>query len=335
MSTLLNSFPLAGEEALAEIDQQILALLSQGRMISGEEVGEVVGTSRAYVWKRIASLKKQGVEIISAHGEGYRLPENQELLTLEKLTAYLTVSTLPLRLCWRLPSTNAAATELALEFPETEFVIISESQTEGRGRRGKQWLSPFGGDLYMSYKAPFEGGAKSFQGLSLVVGVAVITALKKITNAEGLSLKWPNDLYYQGRKFGGILVEMTGDINGKCDAIIGIGINATFQSAEQTGQEVASILEFLPKKTDRNFWVAELINELSNTLKKFRQVGLTPFIESWSNYDFLNGQPVTVFLGETAIQGLAVGISATGALEVRTAQGLQNFYAGDVSVRKQ
>lgn len=335
MTTPLNSFPLAGEEVLAEIDQHILALLSQGRMISGEEVGEAVGTSRAYVWKRIESLKKQGIEIVSARGEGYRLPEGQELLTVEKLATYLSVSTLPLRLCWRLPSTNVAAIELALEFPDAEFVLISESQTEGRGRRGKQWLSPFGADLYMSYKVPFEGGAKSFQGLSLVVGVAVITALKKVTNAEDLSLKWPNDLYYQGRKFGGILVEMTGDINGKCDAIIGVGINATFDSAEQTGQEVASIHEFIPEQTNRNFWVAEVINELSDTLQKFRQVGLTPFIERWSAYDFLKGQPVSVFLGETHIQGVALGVGETGALEVRTSKGVQSFYAGDVSVRKQ
>lgn len=335
MQALLNSFSLAGEEALAEIDQQILASLSQGRVISGEEVGELVGTTRAYVWKRIASLKKQGVEIVSVHGEGYRLPESQELLTFEALATYLGGNALPLRLCWRLPSTNMAAIELAAEFPEAEFVLIAESQTEGRGRRGKRWLSPFGADLYMSYKVPFEGGAKSLQGLSLVVGVAVMTALKKITNAEGLSLKWPNDLYYQGRKFGGILIEMAGDISGKCDAIIGVGINATFNSAEQTGQEVASILEFLPKMTNRNFWVAEVIKELSFTLKKFKQVGLVPFIERWSSYDFLKDQPVTVFLGDTNVQGIAVGISSTGALEVHTSKGLQRFYAGDVSVRKQ
>lgn len=334
MPNTFYTYPITGEKKLSAVDKKIMDYLSLGELISGEQIGELIGTSRAYVWKRIAALKERGLEVLSFHGEGYRLPPGSEALSEELLSRCIDRNDLHLRACWILPSTNLAALELAEQFPLKEFILLAESQTQGRGRRGKDWCSPLGGDLYMSYKVPFDSGAKSLQGLSLVVGVAIVEALITLTGSEELALKWPNDIYYQGRKLGGVLIEMTGDINGDCDAIIGVGINSSFSGDAE--QPVASISEILPAKMNRNHWIADIVNAISASVVKFKEEGLVPFIDKWSTYDFLLQQKVSVLLGNEVVTGKAVGINGNGALLVeRGAGSVETFYAGEVSVRKQ
>lgn len=335
MAATFNTYPLTEEKKLASIDKKILLQLSQGKLVSGEEIGEKLGTSRAYVWKRIAALKEQGLEVIAVHGEGYRLPQGEEALDSNLIKQHLNAKDSLLRICWSLPSTNVAAMELASYFPRQEFVVCSETQTQGRGRRGKDWFSPLGGDLYMSYKIPFTGGAKSLQGLSLVIGVAIVKALRLIADSSELTLKWPNDVFFQGRKLGGILIEMCGDISGDCDAIIGVGINASFAGEDEGGTTTASIHELIPENMDRNYWVAVLINAIKQAVTDFKQQGLKPFIKQWHEWDFLFDQGIKVLLGDTVVVGRAKGVNVSGALLVETKEGLKTFYAGEVSVRKQ
>jgi len=335
VADIIGNYSLTDEKKLASVDKKILSALSQGKLISGELIGNKVGTSRAYVWKRINSLKEQGLKVISIHGEGYRLPAGEELLDAQIIHDHLGHKATQLRVCWSLPSTNLAAMELAEHAPQQEFVVLAEMQTQGRGRRGKEWFSPLGADLYMSYKIPFSGGAKSLQGLSLVIGVAISNALKKLTAKEGLSLKWPNDIYFQGRKLGGILIEMCGDINGDCDAIIGVGLNASYRADESSSEEVASLTELMPGTLNRNYWVAMLINAIKNAVTDFKKNGLSEFLNQWRSLDILVGNSINVFLGESVVTGIAEGVSPSGALLVQTGEGLKTFYAGEVSVRKQ
>lgn len=334
MFNTLLTYPLAGEIQLADIDKKILHQLSQGRLVSGEEIGKQIGTSRAYVWKRIAALKEQGLEVISVHGEGYRLPEGGEVLDKAQLNSELNNKQIPLRICWSLPSTNLAAMALAEQFPGQEFVLLSESQSEGRGRRGKSWQSPFGPNLYLSYKVPFNRGAKSLQGLSLVVGVAIVQALNELSDNCPLALKWPNDVMLEDRKLSGILIEMSGDINGDCDAIIGVGINASYLGGEGE-QGVASIHEAIPTHINRNTWTARIINAIQAAIIAFKQQGLQPFLEEWQRFDYLYGQRVKVLLGSHVVEGTAMGANPAGALLVDVGDEVQSFYAGEVSVRKQ
>ncbi len=328
-----SSIPLQDEVLLSNTDSKILAQLSQGKLVSGEEIGEALGVSRAYVWKRISALKEQGLRVLSVPGEGYRLPPGYEVIQPSVLTEYLTRPLPLLRCCWSLPSTNVAAAALAEAFPTDEFLLLSEMQTAGRGRRGKHWHSPLGADLYLSYKVSFESGATALQGLSLVIGVAIVTALRRLAPQAELSLKWPNDIYYEGRKLSGILVEVCGDVNGLCHAIIGVGVNASFTSENTVEQPVASILEVLPD-VERHQWVAAIINEIRQSMTEFHKHGLSHSLSAWDQYDFLKGQEVIVYLGEQSVAGVATGISASGALCVNVGNKLREFYAGEVSVRK-
>src|SRR5690625_4722974 len=137
-----SSIPLQDEVLLSNTVSKILAQLSQGKLVSGEEIGEALGVIRAYVWKRISALKEKGLRVLSVPGEGYRLPPGYEVIQPSVLTEYLTRPLPLLRCCWSLPSTNVAAAALAEAFPTDEFLLLSEMQTAGRGRRGKHWHSP-------------------------------------------------------------------------------------------------------------------------------------------------------------------------------------------------
>src|SRR5690606_37620720 len=103
-------------------------------------------------------------------------------------------------------------------------VCLAERQTAGRGRRGRAWVSPFGSNLYFTMAQNFQGGALALEGLRLVVGVSVVEALAGL-GIKGLGLKWPNDVFCQGSKVAGILLEMNGDVSGECQVVIGIGLN--------------------------------------------------------------------------------------------------------------
>ena len=105
------------------------------------------------------------------------------------------------------------------------MVCFAEHQSAGKGRRGRQWVSPFGSNIYMSILWRFQqDGIACTAGLSLAVGVAVIRALKTYGFNE-VGLKWPNDIYCQGKKLGGILIEVSGEADGPCAVIIGLGLN--------------------------------------------------------------------------------------------------------------
>ena len=108
---------------------------------------------------------------------------------------------------------------------------LAECQTAGRGRRGKPWVSPFGCQLILSMYWRLEQGMAAAMGLSLAVGVAVVEALESL-GYPGVALKWPNDLYYQGRKLAGILVEMSGSAGASCHLVIGVGLNLAMPSRE-------------------------------------------------------------------------------------------------------
>lgn len=330
--TILH-MPILGEKKLASIDEQILQLLSENGVMSGEKIGEEIGTTRAYVWKRISALRKEGVPIASIHSEGYTLDNKFELLSPERIMADLKHAKLPIKHCWSIPSTNTAAVDLAKHFPEDSFVIISETQRKGRGRRGKSWQSPFGSDVYLSYKELFVGGAKSLQGLSLIVAIALAEYFQQFVEKDRLAIKWPNDLYLDGRKMGGILVEMTGDIYGDCSAVIGVGLNGTFSDESDVGQAVASVHEFLPAEKTRNQMMAEIIDAITKALTEFKSLSFSAYIKRWQELDWLKDKQVDVFIGDKQVSGKAQGINEGGALLLLTEQGEEVFHAGDVSVR--
>ncbi|WP_111658278.1 bifunctional biotin--[acetyl-CoA-carboxylase] ligase/biotin operon repressor BirA [Isoalcanivorax indicus] len=321
-------------------DGDLVRCLADGRYHSGETLGALLGVSRAAVWKRLQKLAVFGLDVESVRGKGYRLPGGLNLLDAEGLRAAMAAAggnpqALSLHLLDATDSTNADALALSREGLRQPLAVLAEYQRAGRGRRGRAWQSPYGRNLYLSYAESFSGGAAALDGLSLVVGVVVADVLAGAGLAERVQLKWPNDIWVGGRKLGGILVELAGDMDGVCVPVIGIGINGHLSAAaagaiDQPWTDLARELGGAP---DRSGLAGALLAGLQRALATFRQQGFAPFRAAWQQYDCCAGEYVTVQLGERRITGRACGVTAQGALLVDVEGTLQQFHGGEVSVR--
>lgn len=201
--------------------QALLNMLADGNFHSGEQIGTVLGISQAAISQQIKSLRQLGIEVFSITGKGYRLNTPLQLLNPDILRQHL--SGAPVHTCAVIDSTNHYMMAQLDRWQKGECVL-AEMQTAGRGRRGRQWHSPFGSQFIMSMYWRLDDGPGAAMGLSLAIGVAVVRALEA-QGYHGLSLKWPNDIYMSRRKLAGILVEMSAAVGGLCHLVIGIGIN--------------------------------------------------------------------------------------------------------------
>lgn len=314
-------------------------LLADGQFHSGEALGGALGVSRAAVWKYVQQAAESGIQIESVKGKGYRIPGGLDLLDAAKIRDAL----LPMvrarlgviETYEELGSTNSVALQRAQLQPSHGYVCLAEWQTAGRGRRGRSWSSAPASSLCLSLVWEFSGGAAALEGLSLVVGLAVQRALEAL-GAEGVGLKWPNDLYWGGRKLGGILLEMTGDASGPCQVVIGIGINVQMTEVQSVGidQPWVALSEVLGGAPGRSLLAAGVLEQVVRHLVDFVDRGFDEFREAWESRDILRGAYVTVSLGDGVLEGVSLGVNAQGALRVLV-DGLERvFYAGEVSLRR-
>jgi len=315
--------------------RQILGLLADGQFHSGEELGVLLGVSRAAVWKHLQKLESLGIKLFSVKGRGYCIDGGLDLLDLKKIQAHL-VSSLPLTLALfpQIDSTNSYL--MRNENPAMQ-VCLAESQTAGRGRRGRVWVSPFAQNIYCSIGWGFEGGVAAFEGLSLVVGLVIVRALERY-GVNGLELKWPNDVLYQDKKLAGVLIEMNGDPAGYCQVVIGIGVNVAMgddqaRAIEQPWIDLRSILDRqgLPY-ISRNLLVAGLIDELALVLNDYGQTGFVGYCTEWQSLNAHAGQAVELRNGNRVYSGVCLGVSEVGALILETVQGREVFHGGELSL---
>jgi BirA family biotin operon repressor/biotin-[acetyl-CoA-carboxylase] ligase len=231
-------------------------------------------------------------------------------------------------------STNAEALRRITAGAGSGLVCVAEQQTAGRGRRGRDWVSPFAGNLYLSVVWEFARGATALEGLSLAVGVAVTEALARCAVVD-LKLKWPNDILHEGSKLGGILIEMVGGTTGSCQAVIGIGINVSMpeSAAGEIDQDWTDISRIAHTTPGRNELLAALLDELLPMLPAFEQEGFGPLQARWSERDAFAGCPVVVHSGPQQVAGIARGVDDSGALLLDVGDQVQTFHGGEVSLR--
>lgn len=308
---------------------KIIDLLSKGDFISGEEIGRQVHISRAAVSKHIKGLVEWGLDIYSVHGRGYKLAEPLELLdqTLLQQNSSSSIELIPV-----IDSTNQYLLD-RVDNLESGSVCIAEYQAQGRGRRGKHWVSPFGSNLYLSMYWRLDAGMAAAMGLSLVVGVAIVEAMEKI-GIEGIKLKWPNDLYFQDKKLAGILVEMSGQSGGAAHLVIGMGLNVSMSKRiEGIDQPWVSLSEVVEKVPERNTLATVLINAWQDALNDYEVHGMSGFVERWNRLDNFIGRPAKLILGKREIKGIVQGINPQGALLLKTDNGIESFIGGEISLR--
>lgn len=320
----------------AEAKKALLAILGDGQFHSGTELARTLRLSRTAVWESIHELEALGLEVSAVPGKGYRLERTLELLSEASIRAFLSRSvqglTFHLEIHDQLDSTS---THLAKKPAAGPTVCLAEAQTHGRGRLGRTWLSPFGGNICLSVLWHFDDHS-AIAGLSLAVGVAVTRALIK-AGVSGVGLKWPNDILWQGRKLGGILVEVSGEVHGRHAVIIGIGLNVYIPPGrgriiDQAWVDLTQIAGNPPPS--RNHLIALTLNELLPMLRDFGQSGLPAVLDEWRAYHCLDGQAVTLHQGERRISGRVAGVTDRGLLVLDCGdEGRREFASGDVRLR--
>lgn len=317
----------------------LIPLLAGGEFVSGQALADGLGVSRTAVWKQLKNLEALGLEIESSKGKGYRIPGGIELLDSERVLAGLSpmsrqlLSELDLR--DTVGSTNAEAMARIANGSGAGYVCTAEQQTAGRGRRGRDWVSPYARNLYLSVVWEYEQGAAVLEGMSLAVGVVVARALAAC-KVPSVQLKWPNDLLCDGAKFGGILLEMTGDPAGTCQVVVGIGLNIDMPTAvagniDQAWTDVARICD--GKAPGRNVLLAAVLDELLPMLAKFESGGFAPWREEWQSLDAFSQKQVVLLSGEQQMAGTACGVDERGALQLQTTTGVQSVFGGEISLR--
>lgn len=321
----------------------LLQLLSDGEFHSGTALAEQLEISRTAIWKQINALHEYGIEITAVNGKGYRLHSSVELLDKQLIMHLLEARTSQhisaLEIHDQIESTNRYLNALTQVKPESSGIIcVAEQQTAGKGRRGRRWVSPFGSNIYMSVLWHFQEGPASLSGLSLAIGVAVIKALKKHGIQEA-GLKWPNDIYWQQKKLGGILIEVSGESNGPCSAVIGLGLNLYLpeQQASAIEQDWVDIRQILgvSNKLSRNQLLATLIEQMVSITADYTESAFAQYRDEWREYDCMQGQQVSLFMGNRQIDGIVQGINDDGLLLLKTQEGqVQSFASGEVSFRR-
>lgn len=214
-------------------------------------------------------------------------------------------------------------------------ICTTEMQTAGRGRRGRQWHSPFAQNLYFSLLWHFQTQPEKLKALSLVVGICVADTLTEL-GVENIRLKWPNDIYLNGRKLGGILIESRIFNQQSQQMVIGIGLNLAMQpsDAEQISQPWANLNESAVK-IERNQLVATLASRLQQALQQLEQCNSSHYLQRWQQYDYFYQQPIKLLLEQEEIHGICCGIDTdSGELLLKTEDGrIHHFNIGEISVR--
>ena len=313
------------------MEKQLLTALQDGQFHSGEALGALSGISRAAVWKRIQLLLAAGVDIQSVRGKGYRLAAPLTLLQAEALAD----SSVPVRLLWRTGSTNADALAALQGGDSPPFCIIAEHQQAGRGRRGRDWLSPLGGGICLSLAWRLTVGAPQLEGLSLAVGLLVARLLERHGLAGRVQLKWPNDIWVDGKKIAGVLIELAGDLETECDVVIGIGINGRLGEAQlsRIDQPCTDYLSATGMLPNRHLLTRELLADLHALLRDFASQGFAPLRSAWQQRDALFGQQVEVHSAGRRVIGVAEGVDDQGALRLRCGDQQVRWQGGEVTLR--
>ena len=317
----------------------LLDYLSDGKFHSGENLATELNVSRTAIWKQIKKLETHlPFNIHSVPGKGYKIDKPMILLNrsdiLSNLSGKALIEPQSLDILFECRSTNQYLLERIQNHKLKNYLVLAEMQTQGRGRRGRKWISPFASNIYMSLLWTLDISIAEMAGLSLVVAISVATALQK-SGVKNVMLKWPNDIYVDNKKLAGVLLELRGESNSPCNAVIGIGVNVNMpeESGVTIDQDWVDMEGELKTAVNRNHVVAEILNELIPRLIKFNKYGFKEFIDEWKTLDLLAEKRINIEGHVSINEGVAHGVDKHGALLVEHNGKIQSLYSGEVSIR--
>ena len=318
------------------IKELLINKLAAGEFVSGQILGDELGVSRTAISKQINSLAEMGLDIFRVTGKGYKLVAPIELLDKAFILKMLAANNIhsPLEIHNIIDSTNDYLMRRIPNHVQNGQVCIAEYQSSGRGRRGRQWISPFGSHIYMSMYWLLPQGMTAAMGLNTIVALAISDAITSLYDIN-VQLKWPNDIYIKGLKLAGILIDLEGTPNEPCHAVIGIGLNLNMpdKSGEKVDQPWTDLQRHTPLKINRNELVAAIIQSLASRLEQHKASGLANVVNEWNALDYFYNQPVRLITGKNETHGICKGINEQGALLLEIDNELKIIYGGEVSLR--
>lgn len=314
----------------------ILKLLADGKFHSGEAIARHFNVSRTSVWNALQHAEELGVEVFSVQGRGYKLPQPVTLLNEKSISDILgeKAKLVQIEVHDHLASTNSYLMQ-NIHTARHGTCVAANLQTSGRGRRGRTWHAGLGASLTFSLLWRFQCGASALSGLSLAVGVAIIRSLHEFGIISS-QLKWPNDILINREKLAGILIELQGDMEGPSTAVIGMGINLNLpnQLKQQIDQPVTDLASVLNDAINPNHLLAILLKHLTDVLAAFEQGGFAALRDEWTLHHAYHEQDVRILMPDgREVDGVVQGITEDGSLLVITANGLQRFISGEISLR--
>ena len=318
------------------IREHLIKALAKGEFVSGQVLGNNLDISRTAISKHIKALTEMGLDIYSVTGKGYKLSQPLNLLNKDIIISLLANSDFipEVEVHNLIDSTNSYLLRRLPNQLSQGQVCLAEFQSAGRGRRGRQWISPFGSQIYLSMYWHLEQGLSAAMGLSLVTALAVSDAIYSLTKIQ-VQLKWPNDVYLGGVKLAGILIDLEGQALEASHSVIGIGLNLNMpeQAAQKIDQKWTDLQSHCKSDINRNAFSALLIQHLFKRLHQHQNQGLVGMLEEWHAQDFYLNKRVKLLTGERITKGICRGVNNQGALMLEVDGQIRSIYGGEVSLR--
>ena len=319
---------------------EVLTLLDNKHYCSGQTLAQRLNVTRATIHNCIVKIESLGISVERIRGLGYRLTQPVDLLNQREIQTNLT-STVENKLAdihclQEIDSTNNYAAELELPQVGKFSVVLAEMQTSGKGRRGRQWVSPYAANIYFSILWPLQRPLHEAGMLSPMLAISMLTALEEL-GVTGLSLKWPNDVYCHQKKLAGLLIECSGEMNGGCRMVVGMGVNVSMSQLENINidqQWTDMRSHTLSKQLSRNQVAAKLIDNTVTALTQFENMTVKGLVDTWSKWDHMKDKPVELHGAKSIQTGIARGIDSDGCLLLETTNGVEKISSGDVSLRE-
>lgn len=298
---------------------------------SGEEISRRLGISRQALWKHIQELKEAGYDIVAVPHLGYQLLSVPDRLFVSEITTHLNTKFIGKKVHYfdSVPSTMGIATELGIKNAPEGTLVISESQTKGRGRLGRDWFSPKYKGIYLSLILRPKVLPTEAPIFTLLAAASICEAIKEAVDLD-IQIKWPNDLLIHNKKLGGILTELNAEMDEVRFIVIGIGINVN-NDKKTLVDHATSLKEQKNQDINRIELLREILRKIEENCLAFQKIGVQPILEKWRHYNITLGRRVKILFHKEHIEGEAIDIDTDGALLVRNDSGLtRKITAGDV-----
>jgi BirA family biotin operon repressor/biotin-[acetyl-CoA-carboxylase] ligase len=325
------------------IDARILnALRAAGDgAVSGMQLSQELGVSRAAVWARIQAMRELGYDIEASPHLGYRLVSAPDLLHADDLLSRLGTIRIvgrDIRVFERTTSTNDIIARLGRDGIREGAVVFAESQSRGRGRLGRLWLSPARKGLWFSILLRPDLPPQSATQLTVAAATALARAIALQTGLAP-EIKWPNDILIRGKKVAGILTELTAELDHVKEMVLGIGVDVNLDAAEfpHDLRKTATSLKIESGQTvDRAELAVAILRELDADYDRIRRGQFELVAAEWRQRCGTLGREVSIRIGDRVIRGRAESLDAEGALLLRTQHGrLERIIGGDVTMEKE